>query len=97
MLPVMRLWKAGAIGVLEVMRLGGLYMQNYHGVFGDACRGRRNIDVASSYFCRAAHFRSLPVSKEARGRITMGPSATPLEEWRSIDVASSYFCRAAHF
>ena len=56
MLPAMRLWKAGANGVLETMRLGGLY-----------------------------------------GRITMGPSATPFEDWRNIDVASSYFCRAAHF
>ena len=42
----------------------------------------RKITIDSWYFCRAVHFRSLPFSKEARGRISMEPSTTSLEEWR---------------
>ena len=41
--------------------------------------------IDSWYFCRAVHFRFLPVSKEARGRISLEPSTTSLEECRKKD------------
>ena len=51
-------------------------------------RDGENIDVAFSYFCRAAHFRSLHFGREARGRNTMGPSRTPRKELRKVTGAS---------
>ena len=56
MLPAMRLWKVGANGVLETMRLGGLYSRTTMGPSAAPLEELQSIDVASSYFCRAAHF-----------------------------------------
>ena len=53
MLPAVRLWKAGANELLEMMRLGGLYSM---GPLVTPLGELRNIDAASSYFCRSAHF-----------------------------------------
>ena len=53
-LPAMRLWKAGANGVLEKTKRTLQHITM--GPSATHLREWRNIDVASSYFCRAAHF-----------------------------------------
>ena len=54
----------------------------------------RNIVIGSLYLCRAVHFRSLPLSNEARGRISMEPPTTSLKECRKNMVAYWHFSAA---